>query len=242
MEQGPLVTHINPRTLALRCTLESGKVLNITFNLGEPIAQFDDIVYVPYFREPTLTVGGFDCYTALTDLAPDVEKAFAIYGEHPPLSRRHGTARFHNSPPHAGECIGFINCFSLLYCGKAYPSTLSPSVGAHIFEWRTRRYITATEASRILMLGGDSGRPIIDYNEHYLHCQLCNANESIDIVNTPTAPYETMLLIKILGAASRRASKITLVKIEAVEELISRHSINHYHCRLSWEVAAPVEK
>lgn len=197
-----------------------------------PVQRIVSTGMVPHCPDPVVTVGGIEYHQARTVQVPKLEVALAAYGEHPPLKRRRGPDRYKNVKPIPGELVGFISCLPLTYMGACTPSETNREVVVQLFHLDRpggeKLYISGKEAIRVLFEGGCGGTPLTTLSLSYCKRSFSNDPESIVLKHSMTAPFDTLLLMKLLGVVEKMSNSACFVPTELVDNfLIGERGAGH---------------
>lgn len=214
----PHLVQLLPPTVGLHVRYADKSEGYLIVDSEKPIEQIRGITMVPQCREPTVTVGGLKHYRAQTVMVCDEEAVVAEYGEHPPRKKRVAHDRYSSAPPSPGSIIGFVSGFPFFYVGLAIPTL---DLGAHVFKWRESLYVTLNTALHLIYNGGPERTALTTYTKMYMKSRLLAGDGTFSVQHVD-APFDTLLLVKLLGAESRKTRIITFVTLDHLEACIAR--------------------
>lgn len=212
-----------PPTVGLKVRCYDGTVDYLIVDHTKPIERIEEITKVPHCDRNTITVGGYRHFRTKTTMVGDRDLVLDEFGAHPPIHLRSNKRRYKNQPPQPGDVIGFVNFQPFVYKGVARPCPdRAPLLGAHIFGLMGETYITINTALAVIFGGVESAdatnASATSNSRDYVRIRLCQDPKSFPITHHREAPFDTMLLVKLLGCdIPKRTTQITMVATSAVD-------------------------
>ena len=213
-----------PPTLGLRVRNDDGTVSNLILDHDKPIASVEAVTIVPHFKEPTWTSGGITHYRKKTVSVLDKELVFRDHEANPPMKRRRAE-KYENNTPKPGDMVGFVNGTPLKYGGGVNPSEYVPEMGACVFTWESKQYVTMSTAVALVMGGGPGGCKMTSMTKRSIEKLFGNCKGSFVVKHSKDAPYDTMVLVKLLKAASKKCPRITFVPVSIVNGVLDGYEL-----------------
>lgn len=138
---------------------------------------------------------------------------------YPPIHMRRTSQKFSLEPPPPRSTIGFVSGQRLQYLGRVIPC---PNMQLEIptFSWMAQMFVTVADALQIFMNGQEDATPLTTRATSYIQKILVESPGTFTVVDIPDAMYDTLLLLKLLGAAPRRARSVKCVPTSEIDALL----------------------
>ncbi len=212
--------------MAITATLSNGARQTFRFDTEYPVlASTIEQRAVPLIPENMQTRGPYECYEVSTDMQLNKAKLLKRVGDQvPPPKSRRATGKMDIWRPYTpviGGVIGFVGGYELTYSGTCKPHPGFDS--AHIFTAAGRRFVPLTQLMGIFARGGPDGGAIMTRTPEYLRKRFNRAETSVTIRGQPKDEvFDTLILLKLLGAADINATHLTLVSVDTVDAMIAQ--------------------
>ena len=196
-----------------------GSKQRFIFNTDLPVICVEEDEPVPHFPASSQTEGPREFYEPTNRLVLNKRKLLVKAANRvPPLQVRTKHNRLKvwaNYVPEPGDTVGFIAGSCLTYAG------LTVSRKIHLFRLDDDLYCPLTRILDVLATGGDDGAPMTSRAKSSLRYFLGRSERAIMVNSGHDDIYDTMVMLKLIGAVAMRSRQQTLVLTADVDTILA---------------------
>ena len=198
-----------------------GSIDRYAFDGGSaPAVRITEGPLVPYLPPGMhLTQGRVEDYEARHVMMLS-EHALQHLGVRPPRAQRRMLLKVDEKyMPRLGDDIGYVNFKPFKYIGLTCPVPGRERV--HVFGLLDDVYVALTAILNVLYEEGSNRGSMCLYSRKYAHDALNRCSSRIVVQNTHESRYDTLMLLKLLGAIHKGARTQTFIRTTDIDALIT---------------------
>lgn len=211
-------------TKTLKATLSDGSTQRFMFDTDLPVIGVEVAESLPFFPKNMQTDGPNEFYEPKNTMVFNRNKFMNRVGRRvPPMKGRRKNNRMEQWRPYTpneGDVIGYVCGVEMIYVGKAIPVERRKDEEIHVFDVKGDKFISSLRAAEILDTCGLEGGRMTQKTMSHLKVIMNRSKKALTIVSQPHSVYDTLMMLKLLGAASTTAPRLTVVPTEAVDDII----------------------
>jgi hypothetical protein len=198
-------------------TFTSGETRNFTFSDEiYPVLNVTPGPMIPKIPSLCMSAAPTHMYEQKEVMLLDEDRVKHQLTSVPPMKVRRNNDTLKNLAPFtpkAGDTIGFVGGDEMIYKGKCVPFAKEYGLDDEIllFTVKERSFVVLSKIC-----------PIIEKTKKFNKCsrtirrRLVQCNDYIDIMSAKNVPYDTLVLLKLLGAVEHRSPRTFLVSTKSV--------------------------
>jgi len=204
-------------TKAIRAYFQDGTSQLFIFDSDRPVMEWEVAPDVPFIPAGTQTAGPLELYERPQFMMLNQAKLLKRVGKEAPPRKQQTCV----PPPRVGDVVGFISGLEMRFAGISYPASKSmPSWGVHMFSIDKYMVVSLSQIMPILERGAYDGQKMVTLNIHYVREKLSSAKTSFTITPMPDAVFDTLFLVKMLGAIDKKSPKQSFIRTETIDCLV----------------------
>ena len=228
-----------PPTKAVKLTCADGSIYKASFQTQSPVVSITESDPVPLIPR-NIASGPREYYEKTDGMVLNNDKLMLeALGKVPPMKFRTRYNRLEQWRPYTpkeGDVIGFMGGFRMYYLGLAYPVERCRNEGIHVFLLNETKYVPLLRIVEILSKCGNSeaNAPMTSKSERALKNRFSRCSSSINIKSSPTEVYDSLIIMKLIGATSLYTPNQTLVSVNEVNRTVAEFGTGDF---LTWSTS-----
>ena len=221
-------------------TLSNGKRHRVSFDFDAPVLMIEKAPPAPFIPRYSMCAATMDMFEPFTGMVVNVKdvirREMALNKDIAASNMDEFLAALHRRVPLPGHTIGFVGGRRLIYAGQCHPFGDDDSMSLHVVQVgvkpeleerfvstlaianamdESKRYWTSKRNLYRVVSGEASSS-----NNNHPHADV--ARRFTVTSHKGSSPYDSLILLKLVGAVSKKATKITFINTDDVEKLTNQ--------------------
>lgn len=212
-------------------TFASGVTKNYKFEEEEqPVVNITPGPVVPRIPQLYLSAGPHHMYEKKETMVLDDERMQNQIPATPPISLRNKNLpikQLERFKPKVGDVIGFVGGKEMIYAGFCSPIVHE---NLHVITVEGEKFVPMNDIIKIL-----TSTKMYRISNITIRRKLMDTENTIHISSTKGVPYDTLILLKLIGIVAPKTPKVILVNTRSVDMIEAEYGLK-VNDGLNWDL------